>query len=58
MNAPLNEWVINQAFDSADSCETVRLTLLQSEPDRDPAVQERRRHMICIATDDSRLKEK
>lgn len=55
-NAPLSQWVINQGFDTADPCEEVRLALMRQKPDRDPAVRERLKRSIRVASDDPRLK--
>jgi len=63
-NAPLSEWMILDPFDSADACKQGRAGLLDS------ALKiKRRSHGLagwallnfssrCIATDDTRLKEK
>jgi hypothetical protein len=57
-NAPLNQWVINQSFDTAGECETIRLKLIKKDFSSDAMVNHRARVSACVSTDDPRLKEK
>jgi hypothetical protein len=48
----LSQWQIRRSFDSADKCEQARTELLRLTPSVGAA------DVLCIASDDPRLKEK
>jgi hypothetical protein len=56
-DAPLGQWQAYGSFDRASDCEQA-IHLFQHSLAPDPNRQEQRKFVLCVATDDPRLKEK